>query len=247
MVVAVIALSRIASTTQQNQVLSVLLKPVTAEFGWTRSTFIGASAIGTILGGLAAVLVGPLIDRFGPRWVMFVGFFAMGGLMIAMGSIHSLWQFYAILISTRLILQGALNLGNNVVIAKWFINSRGRASALAAMGQRIGAGAMPLVTERLVGGFGLALRHRLPRPHHVGADSGADRRVPAAASGRRGPCAGRRLALAAHRRAAGGDCAGALLHAAADAADAHLLHPAGGREPQHFHQRGHQLQYVIRC
>ena len=154
MVVAVIALSRIASTTQQNQVLSVLLKPVTAEFGWTRSTFIGASAIGTILGGLAAVLVGPLIDRFGPRWVMFVGFFAMGGLIIAMGSIHSLWQFYAILISTRLILQGALNLGNNVVIAKWFINSRGRASALAAMGQRIGAGAMPLVTERLVGGFG---------------------------------------------------------------------------------------------
>ena len=154
MVVAVIALSRIASTTQQNQVLSVLLKPVTAEFGWTRSTFIGASAIGTILGGLAAVLVGPLIDRFGPRWVMFIGFFAMGGLMIAMGSIHSLWQFYAILISTRLILQGALNLSNNVVIPKWFINRRGRASALAAMGQRIGAGAMPLVTERLVGGLG---------------------------------------------------------------------------------------------
>ena len=87
------ALSRIASTTQQNQVLSVLLKPVTTEFGWTRSTFIGASAIGTILGGLAAVLVGPLIDRFGPRWVVFIGFFAMGGLMIAMGSIHSLWQF----------------------------------------------------------------------------------------------------------------------------------------------------------
>lgn len=154
MVVAVIALSRIASTTQQNQVLSVLLKPVTTEFGWTRSTFIGASAIGTILGGLAAVLVGPIIDRFGPRWVMFIGFLAMGGLMIAMGSIHSLWQFYAILISTRLILQGALNLSNNVVIPKWFINRRGRASALAAMGQRVGAGAMPLVTERLVGGLG---------------------------------------------------------------------------------------------
>ena len=154
MIVAVIALSRIASTTQQNQVLSVMLKPVTQEFGWTRSTFIGASSIGTILGGLAAVLVGPLIDRFGPRWLMFGGFLGMGGLMIAMGSIHSLWQFYAILISTRLILQGALNLSNNVVIPKWFINRRGRAAALAAMGQRAGAGAMPLLTERLIGGLG---------------------------------------------------------------------------------------------
>ncbi len=153
-VVGVITVSRIASTTQQNQVLSVLVKPVTTEFGWSRSAFIAASSIGTILGGLTALVVGPTIDRVGARWVMFSGFLVMGGLMMAMSSIHALWQFYLVLISTRLILQGVLNLANNVVVSKWFYRKRGRASAIPAIGQRVGAGVMPFYAQAMVTSFG---------------------------------------------------------------------------------------------
>jgi len=153
-VVGVIAVARIASTTQQNQVLSVLVKPVTTEFGWSRSAFIGASSIGTVLGGLTALIIGPVIDRVGARWVVFTGFLLMGGLMMAMSSITTLWQFYLLLISTRLILQGVLSLAANIVVSKWFYRKRGRASAIPAIGQRAGAGVMPFYAQAMVSSFG---------------------------------------------------------------------------------------------
>ena len=104
---------------------------MTSEFGWSRSVFVAASSIGTVMGGLLALAVGPAIDRYGARWVIFAGFLVMGGLTMAMGSIHSIWQFYVILIATRMILQGVLNLANNVVVAKWFYRKRSIALAIS--------------------------------------------------------------------------------------------------------------------
>ena len=138
----------------QNPTLSVLINPLTGEFGWSRSAFVAASSIGTILGSLTALAVGPAIDRFGARWVVSTGFLLMGGLMMLMGSVHTLWQFYLILIPSRLILQGVLNLANNVAVAKWFYRKRGRPLAITAIGQRVGAGTLPFYTQAMVNGFG---------------------------------------------------------------------------------------------
>ena len=122
-----------------NPTLSVFVKPITEEFDWTRSVISGATAIGTVLGGLLALVVGPLIDRFGGRWVLSSGFLLLGGLFLLLGSISSLWHFYMTVIMARIILQGVLNLTNNVVVAKWFVRQRGRAMAIANLGQRVGS------------------------------------------------------------------------------------------------------------
>ncbi|MBI2935928.1 MAG: MFS transporter [Chloroflexi bacterium] len=138
-----ITLTSLAATVQLNPTIGVFVKPITGEFGWSRSTFAGAVTIGTILGGLAALVVGPAIDRFGGRWVLFAGFLLMGGLLVALGSVNALWQFYLIIVSTRTILQGIVMLSNNVLVAKWFVRLRGRAMAFTNVGQRIGNGVMP--------------------------------------------------------------------------------------------------------
>ncbi len=142
--------SAIASGVNVNPTIGVFVKPLEAEFGWSRSLIAGAVAIGTVLGGLVALIVGPIIDKFGAKWVLFIAFLLMGGLLIAMSGIVSLWQFYAIVIMTRLLLQGIINLTNQTVLAKWFVRKRGRALAYGNLGQRFGQGAVPFAVQMII-------------------------------------------------------------------------------------------------
>ena len=69
-IVGIIFLSSFASAVQLNPTLSVFIKPITNEFDWNRSDLAGAVTIGTIIGGIVASFVGPILDRFGPRWIL---------------------------------------------------------------------------------------------------------------------------------------------------------------------------------
>lgn len=153
-IVGVIFLTGFASSAWLNTSLSIFLKPLTSEFGWSRSAFAGAGLIGTILGGLTALIIGPSIDRFGARGVLLVACLTTGILFIFLGFVHALWHFYLIVIVGRLLLQGVLNIANTVVVSKWFLLRRGRASALAALGQRLGTGILPFFSQLIVNGYG---------------------------------------------------------------------------------------------
>jgi len=149
-IVAVVFLSSVASAAQQNPTIGVFLKPITEDFGWSRSTIAGAVAIGTLAGGFIAVGVGPIIDRFGARWILFVSFLVAGLASISIGHINALWQLYAAIFMSRVALQGVINLTNQTVVAKWFVKSRGRAMAIASLGQRIGGGVIPFVAQQII-------------------------------------------------------------------------------------------------
>ncbi len=149
-IVWITVVSAIASGVNVNPTIGVFVKPLTDEFGWSRSVIAGAVAVGTILGGVLALAIGPIIDRFGARWILFIGFLLMGGLLIALSGIHNLWQFYAIIIMTRLLLQGIINLTNQTVLAKWFVRKRGRALAYGNLGQRFGQGAVPFAAQMII-------------------------------------------------------------------------------------------------
>src|SRR5205809_3894011 len=49
---------------------SVLIHPLEAEFGWSRTLIASAVSMNLLLFGVAAPLSGYLIDRFGPRKLM---------------------------------------------------------------------------------------------------------------------------------------------------------------------------------
>ena len=147
-------LSAIASAIIINPTIGVFVKPMVEEFGWNRSIIAGAVAIGTLMGGIVALGVGPIIDRFGARWVLFIGFLIMGGLFIAWSGVTTLWQFYGVIIISRMLLQGIINLTNQTVLAKWFVRLRGRALAYGNLGQRFGQGAVPLLTQMIINAAG---------------------------------------------------------------------------------------------
>lgn len=149
-IVVVIALAQFTQSAEIFPVLSVFLKPMTEEFGWSRSVFTGATTVGTLIGGFIALFIGPLVDRFGARWTIVIGLGIMGGCLILMGYINTLWHFYALQILGRSIVMGATGLAASIVIPKWFVIKRGRAVALGGLGGRFGNSITPLYVQYLV-------------------------------------------------------------------------------------------------
>jgi MFS family permease len=146
-IVATLAVINVAETAEFNPVMGVFLKPITEELGWSRATFAGAVSLGTQGGGLLALLVGPLLDRWGPRWILFVGFVVLGATIMGMAAMQALWHFYGLMFTGRAVVSGAIAITTGVVISNWFIRRRGRAMALSTTGTHIGNAIMPLFVQ----------------------------------------------------------------------------------------------------
>ncbi|MQF82926.1 MFS transporter [SAR202 cluster bacterium AD-802-E10_MRT_200m] len=149
-IVFIVALASFTQSAETFPVLGVFLKPMTEDFGWSRSVFTGSMTIGTLLGGVIALGVGPLIDRFGPRWTLVLGFLFLGASLLLLAWINSLWQFYSLQIVGRMMSMGVIALATQVIIPKWFITKRGRAVALGQLGGRLGNAVTPLYVQYLV-------------------------------------------------------------------------------------------------
>lgn len=108
--------------------------------------------MGTLLGGLLAFILGPAIDRHGARQFLLAASLATGVLFVLLGKVHGLLLFFVLMISGRMLLQGVFNVAIAVVPPKWFVAQRGRATAIAALGSRLGTAAIPLGTQLIITG-----------------------------------------------------------------------------------------------
>ncbi|MBI4636533.1 MAG: MFS transporter [Candidatus Rokubacteria bacterium] len=120
-------------------VFGVYIKPMEAEFGWTRGALSGAAAISLLLLGAAGPLVGRLADRWGPRRVVGASLLLLGAGSIGAAFVQTLWHVYA---TTGLMMAlGAGGLGlatGSAVAARWFEARRGLVIGIAAGGMSAG-------------------------------------------------------------------------------------------------------------
>ena len=73
---------------------SLLFSPILDEFGWTRGAVAGVFSLGFLASMAAAPIVGMLLDRLGPRWVMpGSAVITALGLILATMSTEP-WHFY---------------------------------------------------------------------------------------------------------------------------------------------------------
>jgi MFS family permease len=118
-------------------ILSIFMKPMVDEFGWTRASVTGAIAVGSIAGGLLSLVVGPILDRYGPRMVSFWGILILSLGLGAITFVDTIWQFYLFFGIGRMVAVGVLSLAISVSVVNWFVRFRGRAMGIT----RIGSGA----------------------------------------------------------------------------------------------------------
>src|SRR5215510_10862160 len=74
--------------------IGVFVKPLEAEFGWSRTALSTAVAVSIALYGLTGPMVGRLADRWGPRWVLTTGVVLVGLGTMAGAGVTQFWQFF---------------------------------------------------------------------------------------------------------------------------------------------------------
>ncbi len=133
---------------------SAFFTPLIREFGWSRAALSGAVSVSRLEGGILALPVGILLDRFGPRKIMFFGIFVTGLGYIVLSQVNSLLTFYLVFV---ILVQGggSFGFGNavNVAVANWFRKKRGRAMGIITMGLSFGGAAVPVVAW-IIANFG---------------------------------------------------------------------------------------------
>ena len=72
---------------------------------WPRTSIGLASSCGVWMSGVFGPFAGRLADRYGPRWLMPVGVIVLGLSMVAIGGVHTAWQFLLAAVIGRAISQ----------------------------------------------------------------------------------------------------------------------------------------------
>ncbi len=150
-IVGVGFLSHMAFAFHLSSTLSVFLKPLTEELGVSRGVFSLMRSGEIVITGILAPFVGPLVDRYGGRWLVTIGALAAGIGFILLGRVTEFWQF--LLLRWTLVAVGGVFMSTlifTVTISRWFIKKRGRAIAIASLGQGFSKVFIPLVVASLL-------------------------------------------------------------------------------------------------
>ena len=147
-IVAAALIGQFISAGTQAYAVGAFLKPMISDLGWSREEFSLVQTISVTVGGLLGFVIGGMIDRRGPRLLMFIGGIVTGITVMLTSQVHELWQFYLIRgVGQAIGLAMVGNLVVNVTVAKWFVVRRGMAVAIASLGISLGGVIMtPLVT-----------------------------------------------------------------------------------------------------
>ena len=124
------------------------------EYGWSRATVTSGNAFAKVAVGLLGFFAGWFIDRFGPRRLMIAGILMGGIALVGLSTVTNLWQFYLFYIFSALGYMCAGPLPNQVLTARWFNKTRGKAMGFAYLGIGVGGMLVPQIAKWLNIQFG---------------------------------------------------------------------------------------------
>jgi sugar phosphate permease len=125
------------------------------DFGWSRATITSGNAVGKIIvGPLFGFLAGWFIDKFGPRRLMLTGIMFGGIALIGLSMMTTLWQFYLFYVFNALGYMFGGPLPNQVLVSRWFTQSRGKAMGIIYLGIGVGGMLVPQIAKALNTNFG---------------------------------------------------------------------------------------------
>jgi len=124
------------------------------EYGWSRATVTSGNAFAKVAVGLLGFFAGWFIDRFGPRRLMLAGILMGSIALVGLSTVSTLWQFYLFYTFNALAYMCAGPLPNQVLTARWFNRTRGKAMGFAYLGIGVGGMLVPQIAKWLNIQFG---------------------------------------------------------------------------------------------
>ena len=137
--------------------LAVFLEPLQEEHGWSNSAVSGATSMFFLIGGVMGAVVGPYVDRYGPRMFQIVGVIMTGALAMLIGGVSELWQLYLLyaLIAVGNGLASAVSI--NAIMSRWWVRRRAKAMSISATGISLGGVILTPLGAWMVERGGIAL------------------------------------------------------------------------------------------
>jgi MFS family permease len=130
--------------------VGIFFKPIIDEFGWDRATLSSVQTIALLVFAVFSPFLGKLIDRFGPRAILFISVVAQTLTSVVNGMAASLWQ----LTVGRFLYEFKPSHASLVLINRWFITKRGKALGIVATGMPIGTLVLSPISQYLVLAWG---------------------------------------------------------------------------------------------
>ena len=135
------------------QSFTAFFEPIADEFGWSYAEVsLGFSLRGMAL-GLTAPLIGVLVDRWGPRRLIFFGAIVAASGVLLLSKVSSLAMFYTAFLLMAVGLSSCTLTVLMTAIANWFHAKVGLASGIVTCGFGFGGLLIPVIV-RLIDSFG---------------------------------------------------------------------------------------------
>ncbi len=116
----------------------LFVRPLEAEFGWSRSVISAAISLTLLVSGLASPLVGRLVDKYKPRTVILAGSAATVLVYLLLTRTEELWQLFVLLGILAFFRTWAFYIPFTTLITRWFCRRRATAMGIATAGFGMG-------------------------------------------------------------------------------------------------------------
>lgn len=134
--------------------VAVFLKPIAAEFGWSR----GSVALGYTTAALSAAVFGVywgfLADRKPTRRFTIMSALALASGMLLLSQTSAQWQYYLFYFIFGAFGHGALMSSIWANIGQWFARNKGLALGIGLAGGTFGQAVVPLCAQILISAYG---------------------------------------------------------------------------------------------
>ena len=150
-IVGVLSLASMVSMAMGGLSFGLFIKPMGDDLGLGRAVFGWAQTARQVTSALSSPHTGQLIDRFGVRVLLPAALGVTALAMVGVAALTEAWQLVALFgVMGVAGLAGGASLLTSVPIAKWFVRGRGRAMAVATLGNPIGGVIFVPLTQVLI-------------------------------------------------------------------------------------------------
>lgn len=112
---------------------------IVTNMSWDRKTIALAATFGTWGAGSISPFIGRGVDKFGPRWIMFLAALFVSVGLIILGNVQTLWQFFFVYIIVRAIAGPSLqNVVPRTVAVNFFESKKNTALGVTALSRIFG-------------------------------------------------------------------------------------------------------------
>src|SRR5690349_20653311 len=135
-----VAFATMALSVSARTAFSLMFPPIVDEFGWDRGLAAGAFSFGFLVSAAISPVLGRMVDRQGPRFVIEIGVLVTAAGLVGATLIATPWQLYATL--GLLVGIGANCMSYSVhsqFLPNWFVRNRALAIGVDFSGVGVGA------------------------------------------------------------------------------------------------------------